>query len=56
MKGSIPPQGTNIPHAAEQLSPCAATTEARPLQPEKPTGHNQVPAQPKKTTTAYGDK
>ena len=25
--GSIPGQGTKIPHAAEQLSLCAATTE-----------------------------
>ena len=25
--GSIPGQGTKIPHAAEQLSRCAATTE-----------------------------
>ena len=26
-KGSIPGQGTNIPHAAGQLSPCTTTTE-----------------------------
>ena len=25
--GSIPGQGTKIPHATGQLSPCAATTE-----------------------------
>ena len=25
--GSIPGQGTKIPHAVEKLSPCAATTE-----------------------------
>ena len=25
--GSIPGQGTKIPHAAGQLSPCATTTE-----------------------------
>ena len=25
--GSIPGRGTEIPHAAGQLSPCAATTE-----------------------------
>ena len=25
--GSIPGRGTKIPHAAEQLSPCAVTTE-----------------------------
>ena len=60
IKGSIPDQETNIPHATEQLSPCVATTEARPLQLEKPTGHSKVPAQPKKKkkppTTAYGDK
>ena len=30
--GSIPRQGTKIPHAMRQLSPCARTTE--------PTGYN----------------
>ena len=25
--GSIPGRGTRIPHAAEQLSPCATSTE-----------------------------
>ena len=30
--GSIPGQGTKIPHAEGQLSPCAATTDH--------TGHN----------------
>ena len=39
--GSIPGQGTKIPQAVEQLSPCATTTEpARPrahaLQQQKP--------------------
>ena len=28
--GLIPGQGTKIPHAAGQLSPCAATTEPTP--------------------------
>ena len=42
--GSIPGQGTKIPHAAGQLSPCATTTElprlntrARVLQTTEPT-------------------
>ena len=33
--GSIPDQGTKIPHAAGQLSPCATITEAGVLQPLK---------------------
>ena len=39
--GSIPGQGTKIPHASGQLSPCAATTEParRALTREKPMGH-----------------
>ena len=28
-RGSIPSQGTKIPHATGQLSPCATTREAR---------------------------
>ena len=28
--GSIPGQGTKIPHAAGQLSPCATTRERKP--------------------------
>ena len=34
--GSIPGWGTKIPHTAEQLTPCAATTEAWKPQQEKP--------------------
>ena len=29
--GSIPGQGTKTPHASEQLSPCATSTEAHVL-------------------------
>ena len=32
-EGSIPGQGTNIPHAMGQLSPCAATTEPCTMEP-----------------------
>ena len=49
--GSSPGQGTKIPHAAEQLSPCATTTEPANLEPvlcnershrnEKPAHHNE---------------
>ena len=44
--GSIPSQGTKIPHAFEQLSPPVATTEARVLQSPcttstEPTRHNE---------------
>ena len=51
--GSIPGQGTKIPHVTEQLSLCAATTEptcsgVHTPQLEKPTGHNEEPMQPKK--------
>ena len=43
--GSIPSQGTKIPHAAGQLNPCATTTElaCRKLQSPhalEPTRHN----------------
>ena len=45
--GSIPGGGTGIPHAAEQQSPCATTTEpTRPgacvpqLEKRKPAQHN----------------
>ena len=45
--GSIPGQGTKIPHATGQLSPRATTTEpSRPgtcasqLKKRKPAGHN----------------
>ena len=34
--GSIPDQGTMIPRAAGQLSPCATSTEAGGLPPLKP--------------------
>ena len=34
--GSIPGWGTKIPHIAEQLTPCAATTEAWKPQQEQP--------------------
>ena len=34
--GSIPGWGTKIPHTAEQLTPCAATTEACKPQQEQP--------------------
>ena len=44
--GSIPGWGTKIPHAAGQLSPCAATPEpARSAATsEKPVRHNEEPA------------
>ena len=29
--GSIPSQGTNMPHAVGKLSPCTTTTELEPL-------------------------
>ena len=40
--GSNPGQGTKIPHAAGQLSPCTATTE--------PAHHNWREARPHATT------
>ena len=33
--GSIPGQGTKIPHATGQLSPCATTTEPTSTREEK---------------------
>ena len=37
--GLIPGQGTKIPHAVGQLSPCATTRE--------PAGHHKDPVEPK---------
>ena len=53
--GSIPGQGTNIPHASEQLS--AATTEAacsgacKPTTREKPSCHSKDPTCPNEDWT-----
>ena len=44
--GSMPGQGTNIKHAAGQLSQHVATTETACAQKEKPVCHKQ-PTQPK---------
>ena len=52
--GSTPVQGTKIPHATEQLSLCATTTEVCAPQLESlcaaekdPTRRNEDPTQPK---------
>ena len=37
--GSIPGQGTKIPHAAGQLSPCATTTLSLHASMREPTRH-----------------
>ena len=45
-EGSIPGPGSQIPRAARQLSPCAATREAHELRLEKAARHSEDPAQP----------
>ena len=55
-EGSIPGQGTKIPHAWKQLSLCVATIapagynsrEVHELPLEKPAGCNEDPVQPEK--------
>ena len=44
--GSIPDQGTRIPHASEQLSPCATTAE--PACPRACELQRKIPMQPNK--------
>ena len=61
--GSIPGQGTEIPHAMEQLSPCTTTTESvchnlRVCAPQGKILHDakKIPCAATKTQTSQIDK
>ena len=54
--GSIPGQGTKIPHAVQQLSPCAATTESSSYNQREAHGVLQRPGTAKIKKQTPGQK